>query len=160
MLSRYHFELAFAGVIFLVGAIGVIGSRELEIAWGARGPQAGFFPFRISIVLMAAAAGVAFQAWRSRQALSLVEIATGEGGRRIALFALPALGLVVLAQWLGLYVAMTLYLFLTIFVLARRTLLTGVLVALAVPAVSFVVFELWFKVPLMKGPLEALLGLG
>jgi putative tricarboxylic transport membrane protein len=32
-------------------------------------------------------------------------------------------------------------------------------VALGLPAVLFMMFEVWFKTPLPKGPLEALLGL-
>jgi len=32
-------------------------------------------------------------------------------------------------------------------------------VSISVPVVFFVLFEIWFKVPLPKGPLEAALGL-
>ena len=43
--------------------------------------------------------------------------------------------------------------------LGKYSWFKGVAVALGVTVVAFLLFEIWFKVPLPKGPLEALLGL-
>lgn len=160
MLDRFRLELAFAGVILLVGALGLLGSAELDTGWASDGPQAGYFPFRVSVILIGAAALVVVNAWRARGTLAKVRVIDREGGRRVLRFGLPVLGMVAVAQWLGLYVAMALYLLVAIHWVGGRRLATALAVALGVTVASFVVFEKWFGVPLLKGPLEPLLGLG
>ncbi|EHL99992.1 hypothetical protein HMPREF9946_02900 [Acetobacteraceae bacterium AT-5844] len=160
MLSRLHLELIFAGIVFLVGVIGLLGSTALDTGWASDGPQAGFFPFRVALILMAAALLVALHSWRHRDALRRVQVANKEGMGRVLGFGLPIIGMVAVAQWLGLYVAMALYLLLTIRLQGRRPWFTSLGVAIGVTIVTFVVFEQWFLVPLLKGPLEIMLGLG
>jgi putative tricarboxylic transport membrane protein len=160
MLSRLHLELLTAAVIFAIGALGVIGATELNTGWAADGPQAGFFPFRVALILMAASLLVAVQAWRARAALRQVMITDAQGLRRVLGFALPVIALVGLAQLLGLYVAMAIYLAFTIRVIGGRPWLTSLGVGLVAPLAAFLVFEQWFQVPLLKGPLEIWLGLG
>jgi len=43
-------------------------------------------------------------------------------------------------------------------VLGRESILRAALVGIAVPVFLFLMFEVWFLVPLPKGPLEAYLG--
>ncbi|MBI0538211.1 tripartite tricarboxylate transporter TctB family protein [Roseomonas sp. KE2513] len=160
MLRRLHLELGFAGLVFLVGLVGLRGTAELDTGWASDGPQAGFFPFRVSLILMAAAALVAINAWRARETLSRTVVIEREGGARVLRFGLPILAMVAVAQWLGLYLAMALYLLFTIRFAGRRRWATALGVAVGVTVVTFVVFEKWFTVPLLKGPLEVMLGLG
>lgn len=160
MLDRFRLELAFAGVILLVGALGLLGSADLDTGWASDGPQAGYFPLRVSVILVVAAALVAVNAWRGREALARIPAIEREGGRRVLRFGLPVLGMVAVAQWLGLYVAMALYLLVAIRWAGGRRLSTALAVAVGVTLASYVVFEKWFGVPLLKGPLELLLGLG
>ncbi|KAA2213530.1 tripartite tricarboxylate transporter TctB family protein [Teichococcus oryzae] len=160
MLTRFHLELGFAALVLLIGAVGLIGSSGLDFGWGADGPQAGYFPFRVALIMIAAAALVGVQAFANRAALRRVVVAKPEGLRRVLGFGLPIIGLVIVAQWLGLYVAMALYLLAVIRWQGRRPWHTALGVALGVTIVTFLVFELWFQVPLLKGPLEIMLGLG
>jgi hypothetical protein len=160
MLHRLHLELAFAAAVFVVGVVGLIGSADLDTGWASDGPQAGFFPFRLSLLLLAASALVALQAWRARAALSRVQVVDRGGGARVLRFGLPILAMAAVAQWLGLYVAMALYLLLAIRLGGGRPWGSALGVALGVTAATFVLFEKWFQVPLLKGPLEIALGLG
>jgi hypothetical protein len=160
MLHRLHLELVFAGIVFLVGAAGLRGTVDLETGWASDGPQAGFFPYRVSLILMAAALLVAVHAWRARRTLSHVVVVEREGGGRVLRFGLPIIATVLVAQWLGLYVAMALYLLATIRFAGRRSWGTALGVTAGFTVVTFIVFEKWFSVPLLKGPLEIMLGLG
>ncbi|MBC9205664.1 tripartite tricarboxylate transporter TctB family protein [Roseomonas aerophila] len=159
MLTRFHLELIFAACVFAIGAVGLYGSLELDTGWASDGPQAGFFPFRVALILMAGAVLVAIQAVRARAKLRPIAITDRAGMRRILWFGLPIIGMVALAQWLGLYVAMAVYLLATIRLGGRRPWHTSLGVAAGVTLVTFVVFEWWFQVPLLKGPLEIMLGL-
>jgi putative tricarboxylic transport membrane protein len=158
MLTRFHLELIFAAVVFAIGAVGLYGSLELDTGWASDGPQAGFFPFRVAIILMVGAVLVAIQAVRARAKLRSIAMTDHAGLRRIMWFGLPIIAMVGLAQWLGLYVAMALYLLATIRLGGKRPWHTSLGVAVGVTVVTFVVFERWFQVPLLKGPLEIMLG--
>jgi len=59
---------------------------------------------------------------------------------------------------LGIYVASALYLLFTVGFVARHRLPVTVGVSLGFPLVLFVLFEIAFRTPLLKGPLEAVFG--
>src|SRR5436309_5394676 len=67
-------------------------------------------------------------------------------------------GAVVLTQWIGLYVAASLYTGFYMRWIGRHTWLAVLAVAILFPLATFFVFEKWFLVPMPKGPLEAWLG--
>ncbi len=66
--------------------------------------------------------------------------------------------MVVLMQWIGLYVASALYIGFYMRWIGRHSWLAVVGLAVGVPLVAFIIFEKWFLVPMPKGPLEAWLG--
>ena len=70
----------------------------------------------------------------------------------------PAVALVVVMQWVGLYVAAALYTGFSMRWIGRHSWLAVAAVAVGFPLVTFFIFEKWFLVPMPKGPLEAWLG--
>jgi hypothetical protein len=70
----------------------------------------------------------------------------------------PAVATVVLAQWIGLYLASVLYTGFYMRWIGRHSWLAVVAVAVGFPLAAFFMFEKWFLVPMPKGPLEAWLG--
>ena len=73
---------------------------------------------------------------------------------------LPALVYVGAVQFLGLYVASAVYIALFMVVLGKYSWLKSIIVSTAVVILFFVMFEIWFKVPLFKGQLDPLRFLG
>jgi hypothetical protein len=71
---------------------------------------------------------------------------------------LPAAALVLATQFIGLYVASAVYVGAYMRWIGRHSWPLTVGLAVAIPVVTFVVFERWFLVPMPKGPLEAWLG--
>jgi hypothetical protein len=159
VLNRLRAELAGAGAFFLLGAIAVLGSLEHETGWAADGPQAGFFPLRLGILLMAVSAGTAFIAWLGRVRLSTEILADGLALRRVAGLLLPIVAFVAVSVWLGLYVGMTLYLMGVLRWQGHHAWWKCLAISIGTAAASYFIFERWFLVPLLKGPLEAWLGL-
>ena len=72
---------------------------------------------------------------------------------------LPLIAFVIISLWLGLYVGAVLYLFFTMVLQGGYRPLFALAVALGTAVVMRLVFPMWFKVPLLTGPLEAVLGL-
>jgi len=70
----------------------------------------------------------------------------------------PAVALVVLTQWLGLYVSAGLYTGFYMRWIGRHAWLAVLALAILFPLATFFIFEKWFLVPMPKGPLEAWLG--
>jgi putative tricarboxylic transport membrane protein len=128
---------------------------RIGVGWSTDGPQSGFFPFWLAVALLACCAGIVAQAIRRRDPKPFV---TREAMARVLKVLAPAIAFVVLTQLIGLYVATALYMGGYMRWIGRHSWLTVVGLSLAVPVVTFLVFEVWFLVPMPKGPLEAWLG--
>ena len=132
---------------------------RLGIGWGTDGPRAGFFPFWLGVGLGVSGLVVLGQAHirRARGAGEKRFVGSGRGAPVLKVL-LPAIGMVVLTQFLGLYVAGMLYMGAYMRWIGRHSWLSVVLVSLAISLGTFLVFEKWFLVPMPKGPIEAWLG--
>jgi hypothetical protein len=73
---------------------------------------------------------------------------------------LPAVVYVFATVFLGLYVASAIYIALFMIILGKYPRIKSVVLAFVIMAFFFVLFEVWFKVPLYKGTLEPLRFLG
>jgi hypothetical protein len=72
----------------------------------------------------------------------------------------PAAIYVALIGWTGIYVASTLFIAFFMRWLGKYAWWKVAAVSIGNSVVFFLIFEFWFKVPLPKGTLESLLGLG
>jgi hypothetical protein len=154
---RQHLvEVGVAAFMALLGVITVIGSLQVGIGWGAEGPKSGFFPFWIGLIV-------------SGTSLYNMVRAYTRGGRK--LFAswmqitqvlkvvLPLTIYVGAIPWLGIYLASALLIAGFMRWIGRYGWLLTLAISIGLPIVIYVTFEMWFLVPLPKGPIEDLLGL-
>jgi len=151
-------EMAVAAFIFLLGAIVIYDSVRLGARWGDDGPQAGYFPSYIGLILCVASAvnlGLAVLNRRDRDR-TFVEV----GQLMLVLTVLiPSAIYVGLIGWTGIYVASAVYVALFMRWLGKYSWWKVAAVSIGNSVAFFLIFEIWFKVPLSKGPVEALLGL-
>jgi putative tricarboxylic transport membrane protein len=148
-------DLVTALALIAVGVVVIADALRLGIGWGLEGPQSGFFPFWLAVLMVVATIVIAGQSWRRASGRPFV---TAAQLRPVLVVLGPAVGLVVLTEGLGLYVASALYLGFYMRWVGRHAWTTIVALGLGIPLVTFVVFERWFLVPMPKGPLEAWLG--
>jgi len=85
---------------------------------------------------------------------------TAEQGKQVLLILIPLIAYVALIEWLGIYVASTLYIGVFMLWLGKYRIVKTLLVSVGVSLAFFLMFEVWFKVPLIKGPIETMLGYG
>jgi putative tricarboxylic transport membrane protein len=79
--------------------------------------------------------------------------------RRILAMLVPAVLYVVAIALLGIYVASALFLAYFMARHGKHRVWVVTAVSIGMPVVLFLMFELWFRTPLPKGPLETLLHL-
>ena len=151
-------ELVVAFGLFVVGVVVIVDSQRLGAGWADDGPQAGYFPFYLGLLICAASVINFIQALRTRAEQDRVFVRADEFKLVLSVF-LPTLAYVGLIAWLGIYVASTLFIGFFMRWLGRYGWPMLIAVSVGVSLVFFCVFELWFKVPLPKGPLELWIGL-
>jgi hypothetical protein len=157
LLTRFAVEVSLALATAAIGAVVTIGALEFGTGWGDGGPQPGYFPFYIGIIVMLASCGVLTEAFAHRERLRATAFLRREQGMRIAAFFGPMVGFVLVAWLLGLYVALIVYLTATMVFQGHFRLPRALAVSVGSAVVFYLIFEVWFRVPLLKGPLEALL---
>jgi putative tricarboxylic transport membrane protein len=150
-------DLVVAAIIFALGALVSFDSYRLGASWAADGPQAGYFPFRIGALLCICATVVFVQGVLRLKTDRAVFVGKAQF-RQVLVILLPST-IYVFGVWLiGIYVSSALFIALFMRLAGRYTWLRSVIVGLAVSVTSFVLFEIWFKIPLPKGPFERLIG--
>ena len=149
-------ECIVAAVIIALGVLVIVDSLRLGHRWVRDGPQAGYFPFYIGVILCISGAVNALRALRDPYVRTFV---TRGQGKLVLLVLVPLIGYVGLIALLGIYVASTIYIALFMIWLGKYGWAKTAMVSLGVSLAFFLMFEVWFKVPLIKGPLETALGL-
>jgi len=148
-------DLITAVILALGGVLVVYDSLRLGIGWGSDGPKSGFFPFWLAVVMIVACGAIILQALRRPPDEPFV---TRQRLGPVLKVLWPATAAVVLMQFVGLYVASAVYMAFYMRWVGRHRWATVIGLAIAIPVVTFVVFEQWFLVPMPKGPLETWLG--
>jgi hypothetical protein len=154
--SHRHLEFGVAGFMALLALIGMYGSNKVGIGWGAEGPQAGFFPFYVSLIVLISCIVNAAQVLMSADTGST--FATWSQLRQVASVVLPTAVYVGLVPYIGIYVSSALLIGVFMRWFGKYSWLMVFGIAILVPVLTFLTFELWFLVPLPKGPLENYLG--
>jgi hypothetical protein len=127
------------------------------IAWESTGPQAGYFPFYVSLIMGAACVFGLVNEFRKRAEPSEPFVRRNQFKRVLQVFV-PTLLFVPVTQWLGLYVAsfalIAGFMYFIGHIKPWKSVLTGYLFTM----VMFLTFEVAFDVIMPKGPLERLFG--
>ncbi len=158
-VSMRTMEIVVALIIMVLGAIVVFDSHRLGSSWGDDGPQSGYFPFYIGLLLCFSSVGTLVQTLRDENAPG-ESFVTRDKLKLVLTVLLPALLYVVGVQYVGLYVASAIYIAFFMVWLGKYSWFKSAAVALAVTVSLFLMFEVWFKVPLFKGTLDPLSFLG
>src|SRR5712671_31191 len=127
------------------------------IAWDSTGPQAGYFPFYLSVILGGASLyGLAATLLGRRETSET--FVTRAQLRRVMQVFIPTLLFCLATQFLGLYVASFLLIAAFMRMVGKIALWKSLLTAFLFTAIMFVTFDIAFDVIMPKGPLEAALG--
>jgi putative tricarboxylic transport membrane protein len=127
------------------------------MGWAKDGPQSGYMPFYLCVILAGASLWGLAHVFRRRKETATTFV-TRDQLRRVTQVFVPTLLFCAAMQWLGLYVASFLLVAGFMRFIGRiawwKALLTSFLFAFAM----FATFDMAFDVIMPKGPIEALFG--
>jgi hypothetical protein len=127
------------------------------IAWDSTGPQAGYFPFYLSVILGGASLFGLVTAFLAHKEASEAFVTRAQL-RRVMLVFVPTALFCLATQYLGLYVASFLLISAFMRMVGKIALWKSLLTAFIFTAIMFVTFDIAFDVIMPKGPLEAAFG--
>jgi hypothetical protein len=140
----------------LFGAIIIVGSMQVGIGWGAEGPQSGFFPFYLGVIIMASSAVNLLEAARKSNDKTFADWSQL---RQVLAITIPTAVYVTVIPWVGIYVSSLFLIALFMVWLGNYRVWYAFALSAAVIIATYLTFEKWFLVPLPKGPFEDFFGL-
>lgn len=148
-----------AALFFIFGAVVIADSARLGFGWQeVHGPRPGYFPFYIGLLICIASVVNFARALMLRGDRNKPFVQVGQLKMVLAVL-IPTAIYAFLVTWIGIYASSVLFIGFFMRWLGKYPWWKVVLVSLITVAVFFMVFEMWFKVPLPKGAVESFLGL-
>src|SRR5215813_7398798 len=145
--------------LLLLALAAVLGydNWRTGIGWDSTGPQPGYFPFYLSVILAAASLYGLAKALLSRE-LALETFVTRAQSRRVMAVFVPTFAFCLATQFLGIYVSSFLLIAGFMRFVGKIAWWKSLVTALVFSAIMFVTFDIVFDVIMPKGPLEAAFG--
>jgi hypothetical protein len=155
LVSSRWVELGLGFFTLLIGTVVMFGSIEQGIGWGDAGPEPGYFPFYIGLLLAAASLANGVLTLCRWKLLSISFVGRGEFRQVLSVF-IPIALLVVAMPFTGIYLASALFIAWFMWRDKVRAKPYGVVmigsVSIGAVLASYLIFDLWFRVPLDAGP--------
>ena len=156
-VSHRAMELLVSGLFIAASCLVMYDNWRIGARWAADGPQAGYFPFYIGLIMFVASATTFGTHLLARHEASENFVERSQLAQVFKVLV-PTVVYVVLIGYLGLYVASAIFIAFFMAWLGKYPLYKIVPVAILIPILLFFMFEVWFLVPLPKGPLETAFG--
>lgn len=148
-------EIAVCAGFLLLGGLVMWDSQRIGAGWGDDGPQSGYFPFWIGLLMSIASVITLVRGLRTGEARAFI---TREQLGLVSTVLLPTVVFIAVIELIGIYLASALFIGIFMRWQGRFAVWVSAATGVGIGAVLFVMFEIWFKVPLVKGPLEAAFG--
>jgi hypothetical protein len=145
-------EIVTALMFIIVGVVVMVGSLKLGAKWGSDGPESGYFPFYLSLIILVCSSVTLIQSIRAKE-LSEESFVEKEPFRQVMAVLIPAALFVLGVQLIGIYVAGVIYITFFMVWLGKYAVWKALAVGLGVSIVLYMMFEYWFQIPLPHGSL-------
>jgi putative tricarboxylic transport membrane protein len=145
-------DIVLALFLMLIGLLVIWDSVRLGFGWGMSGPEAGFFPFYMGLGVVIATFFIALRAIRIFRKEGAGKPLILPGGLSPMLWILlPAVGMLLLTELLGLHLATVVYLAFYMGVVGKINWSKVILISIIVPFAIYIVFDKIFLIPLPEG---------
>ncbi len=145
-------DILVAVILLCFGLLVAWDAVRLGAGWGLEGPKAGFFPLLMSILVIGGCVIIIRQAITGKSSVKGDKPFVLPGGLRpVLIVVFPAVGMVLLTEVIGLYIAAMIYLAAYIRWVGEFRWRTVLLISIPIPLIFYVVFDKFFLIPLPMG---------
>lgn len=150
-------DVAVALLFMAVSCVVMWDSWRIGAKWASDGPQAGYFPFYIGVIMFIASLGTVLTGLltKSPNLKTFVEKPQLWSVLRVLI---PTAIFVALIPFLGLYVSGAIFIIIFMMWIGKYSIIKALPIAVGVQLFFFFLFEQWFMIPLPKGPVENFFG--
>ncbi|HTH93748.1 MAG TPA: tripartite tricarboxylate transporter TctB family protein [Rhodocyclaceae bacterium] len=156
-ISNKTMELVTAFIILAFGSVVMWDSYRIGAGWGVDGPESGSFPFYVGLLIVISAIVTIVNAVR-QSAEEAGEFVGMSELKMVMAVLIPTVIYVIAIDQIGIYVASSIFIAVFMVWQGKFSVLKSAVVAVAVNVFFFMMFEVWFKIPLPKGWLETQFG--
>jgi hypothetical protein len=157
VVSARSVNIAVYLVLLALSVLLAYDNWQTGMGWAPEGPEAGYFPFYLSVMMGAASIyGLGIALWQTAGADE--SFVSRDQLRRVMQVFVPTLLFCLLTQWLGMYVASFLLVAGFMRFVGHIALWKSLLTAAIFSIAMFITFDVAFDVIMPKGPLEAFFG--
>jgi surface polysaccharide O-acyltransferase-like enzyme len=156
-VSTRLMELIVAALFMAAATLIMYDNWRIGARWAADGPEAGYFPFRVGVIMFIASA-VTFVINLRASSSASANFVDRSQVKQVLQVLVPTAVFVATIGVLGIYLAAALFITFFMWWLGKYPIYKILPVAVAIPLALFLMFEVWFLVPLPKGPIETALG--
>ena len=151
VVSNRTMEIIVAGLLLLLGLTFGVASYNLGAGWSEDGPQSGYFPFYINLMIVIASAVTLMQAIRSKTPRPREAFVSTGQLRQVMAVLIPAAVYVLGVQLFGIYLASAVYITVFMVWLGKYSWGKSIALGVTISVAVYFMFEIWFKVSLHKG---------
>ena len=145
-------DIAVSVILMAIGFVVAYDAVRLGAGWGLEGPKAGFFPILMSTLVVGGCIIIIRQAVTGKSSVKGEKRFVPPGGLKPVLtVCIPAIGMVLLTEVVGLYIAAMIYLAAYIRLVGGFRWQTVLLVSIPIPLIFYAVFEKIFLIPMPMG---------
>jgi len=157
VISRRTIEILVSLLLLGLAALLAYDNWKTGIEWDSTGPQPGYFPFYLSVILGGASLYGLIAASFSRDAKTETFVTRAQL-RRVMLVFVPTAAFCLATQFLGIYVASFVLISGFMRFVGKIAWWKSLVTAIVFTGLMFVTFDVAFDVIMLKGPLERALG--
>lgn len=152
-------DIVCAVVIACIGIVVIVDAVRLGSGWEMAGPQAGFFPCVLGTIVIVGCLVIIWRAVTRRGvAKSTKPFIKRDAIASVLCVVVPATLMVLLTEFIGLYVAAAIYLLAYIRWVGGHGWRTVLSISILAPLIFYVVFDRIFLIPMPQGMLGEFLG--
>ena len=156
-ISQKTAEIVTAIIITLFGAVVMWDSYRIGAGWGSDGPETGSFPFYVGLLIVISGIVTTVSAFRA-DGEKLGDFVEHEQLKLVMAVLIPSIIYVIAIGFIGIYVASAIFIVAFMMWQGKFGAVKSISVAVPVNVFLFFMFEVWFTIPLPKGPLETMFG--
>ncbi len=144
-------EIVFALMCIVFSIFFMIGSVKLGAKWTPEGPESGYFPFYIFLMMFISSTVVLYESLVIYKKNPVEPFVEKNAFKQVLCILFPAIAFLLGVSLIGIYVTSMIYIAVFMMWIGKYAYWKAIFIGLSVGVILYLMFEMWFQVPLPHG---------